>query len=623
MCGIAGIIGLPANQSKPAIERMVKSQSHRGPDKQDTWISRNVALGHTRLSIIDLSENANQPMQDYSGRFTIVLNGEIYNFEEIKSNLSHYPFVSNSDTEVALAAFITWGKDCLQFFNGMFAMAIWDNLQNELFIARDRLGIKPFYYYHQDNLFVFGSEIRSLLQSGFVPKKLSQTNVLDYFMYQTVHAPNTIIKNIYQLLPGEYGILIKNKLNKVDYWNILDQGNSLGMEWDFNGAKKEIKRLLLESVERRMISDVPLGAFLSGGVDSSAIVALMAELRSDPINTFSVVFEEKEFDESDYSNLIAEKYNTSHTRIPLKADDFLHDLSDALLAMDVPSADGINTYTVSKVTKRAGITVALSGLGGDELFMGYPTHLHWYNLYQRKAFWKMPRILRRYVGKLMGFIAPDHRSDRIRELLDKPNFSFENIYPVLRKVVTERDLDKMRYQYPVVENHQNTQFAKNAESIVKKPVLTQASIGDISSYTQNILLKDSDQMGMASALEIRVPFFDHQLVEYVLKIPDRIKYPFYPKRLLVEALSPRIPDEIVHREKMGFTFPWELWLKNELKSFAQKRIKHLDQLGIFRVGELTSYWNKFLNGDNKITWTKIWLIVVLSNWIIENDIECS
>lgn len=620
MCGIAGIIGLNPKQSTPYIHNMVKAIDHRGPDANGIWIKDFVALGQTRLSIIDLSEEANQPMVDKTGRYVIVFNGEVYNYLEIRSKILNYPFKSQSDTEVVLAAFIKWGKDCLQHFNGMFAFAVWDRQKEELFIARDRLGIKPFYFYKKRNLFVFASEIRAVLKTGLVPKIINKSGVQDYLTYQTIHAPFSIIEGVYQLMPGEYGLFKGNQLERKLYWDLKAQGNSNGENWNYDKVIKQVRQLLLEAVDRRMVSDVPLGAFLSGGIDSSSIVALMAELSYLPIHTFSVVFGEKKFDESVYSNLISKKYHTNHTSILLNPKDFLDDLPAALKAMDVPSCDGINTYTVSKATKNAGITVALSGLGGDELFVGYPIYNQWYKLVQKKLLWKIPVFIRQPLGKLAGKITMDHRSERIEELLGKQEFSFEEIFPIFRKVMNNNDLRDVAYQYPIGGNYLEEQFFDVSKMMAKKPIFTQASIGDISSYTQNILLRDSDQMSMASALEIRVPFFDHDLVEYVMRIPDIIKYPHYPKKLLVEALHPLLPDEIVHRKKMGFTFPWEFWMKNELKDFCEKNLQSLGEKGIFNPTELMTYWHRFLAGDKRITWVKVWLLVVLANWLSENDI---
>jgi asparagine synthase (glutamine-hydrolysing) len=616
MCGIAGIINSKLSLDDTVIRKMTDSMAHRGPDATGIWKDEGVILGHRRLSIIDLSEGANQPFLDVSGRYCMVFNGEVYNFETIKKELSDYPFETSSDTEVILAAYIKWGEKCVHRFNGMFALAIWDIEKKELFVARDRLGIKPFYYYFDGNQFLFASEMRALLQSGLVPKEVSTSGVIEYLSYQTVHAPNTIVKNIFQLLPGESGFLKDNQFKKSIYWNLATIPQQ--EQEDYGTVKKNVKRLILEAVERRMISDVSLGAFLSGGIDSSAIVALMAELSDNPINTFSVVFSEKEFDESVHSTLIAKKYNTKHSEILLKPKDFLNDLPTSLEALDSPSSDGVNTYVVSKATKNAGITVALSGLGGDELFMGYPLHTQWNKLNSQRNLWKLPQGLRSLTANGLSLLKENHKTARMSQLLKAKNFKFHEIFPILRRVMSDNEIYTLLGKKVDYTNVIAAQFEQYEKEIAQQPIYTQASIGDISSYTQNILLRDSDQMGMASSLEIRVPFFDHTLVEYVLGLSDSHKNPTYAKKLLVEALAPRLPDSIVHRKKMGFSFPWEFWIKNELREFCEDRINKLGQRDIFDRKILNEYWNRFLNGDKKITWVKIWLLVVLSEWLINN-----
>ena len=370
MCGIAGVIA-PLNLEilNTTIAQLTDNMLHRGPDAGGCYVKNGVALGHRRLSIIDLSAKANQPFIDPTGRYVIVFNGEIYNFPEIKAKITDYNFATNSDTEVILASFIKWGINCLDQLNGMFAFAIWDDLEKKLFVCRDRLGVKPLYYYHRDNFFSFASEVRALLSTGLFEKEVDEASLEDYLMNQAISAPYTLFKGVYQLTPGQYGIFQNGTFSVADYWRIETSIDFPGIN-DSQQVKKQIRRLLTESVERRMISDVELGAFLSGGIDSSIIVAIMAQVTDSPVNTFSIIFDEKEFDESKYSSLIAKKFNTRHFPITLTSGDFLNELPTALAAMDTPSGDGINSFVVSKVTREAGFTVALSGTGGDELFAG-------------------------------------------------------------------------------------------------------------------------------------------------------------------------------------------------------------------------------------------------------------
>jgi asparagine synthase (glutamine-hydrolysing) len=621
MCGIAGIVSQKNLQPpEAAVRKMTSSLEHRGPDATGIYISENISLGHCRLSIIDLSDNANQPMFDFTKRFSIVFNGEIYNFREIKEKLKkNYPFQTNSDTEVILAAFSRYGSQCLELFNGMFAFAIWDHLKNELFVARDRLGVKPLYYsVTPQREFIFASEIRALLNSGKIPRKINFSGLYNYLLYQSVYAPQTIVEGVFQLPAGSFGIFSEGKLEIKNYWkienNLLNEPNA-----NFNSAtevKKKVKQLLLKSVERRMISDVRLGAFLSGGIDSSAIVALMSEVSEAPVETFSVTFGEKEFDESLYSTIVARKFRTRHSEIRLTARNFLEELPQALQSVDSPTGDGINTFVVSKATRKAGIKVALSGLGGDELFAGYPNFLRWFHLQKNHFFHYTPDFLRRAAASVLQR-SKNSKYQRLGNLAITNKPSIFNVYPLFRQVFSEQMADA----FLLNGNRQNSlyEMLKKKEPQIKTfPVLSQFSIAELLGYTQNVLLKDTDQFSMASALEVREPFFDYELVEYVLQIPDSIKYPKYPKRLLVESISPLLPDEIVHRKKMGFVLPWEKWMRNELKEFCETRLNKLKEFNLLNSSPILQRWKDFQNGRKNILWSQFWHLVVLTDWLERN-----
>jgi asparagine synthase (glutamine-hydrolysing) len=620
MCGIAGIIGLA--DRTPALDKinaMSESLRHRGPDADGCWVAPRVALAHRRLSIIDLSDSGNQPLHDASGRFAIVFNGEIYNYREIKRSFPDYPYVSDSDTEVILAAYAAEGPAALARLNGMFALAIWDRERDELFVARDRLGVKPLYYAltTAGNL-VFASEIRAVLASGLVPRRLNRSGLYDYLMYQSVYAPQTIVEGIAQLPAGQYGIFRDSRLALEPFWQI--EAN----EWetvpeDETKIKKNVRRLLLKSVEIRMISDVPLGAFLSGGIDSSAVVALMSETSTTPINTFSVGFAEKKFDESPYAQLIADKYKTNHTSVYLGADDFLHELPAALRAADSPSGDGLNTYVVSKATKRAGMTVALSGLGGDELFAGYRYFQQWLKI-RSGLLNKIPGLLRRPAAHALSFSASS-KYQRIADLLSSDKLNLSDVYPTFRQVMSQAAADELwrgESGPPAIRR----MLSEKAARIDRFPLLSQLTIAELLGYTQNVLLKDIDQFSMASALEVREPFFDFELIEYVLRVPDRYKTPQntrYPKSLLVESLGTMLPPEIFDRPKMGFVLPFESWMRRELRGFCAERLTKLAAREILDPRLLMEKWNRFLKGSGRVRWSELWHLVVLTEWLENNN----
>jgi asparagine synthase (glutamine-hydrolysing) len=344
----------------------------------------------------------------------------------------------------------------------------------------------------------------------------------------------------------------------------------------------------------------------------------MAEAGTSSPNTFTVSFEEKEFDESAYAGIIARKFKTNHTNILLKPQDFLEELPNALHAMDSPSGDGINTYVVSKAIRRQGMRVALSGVGGDELFAGYPIFSQYLQLQHRRWLWKLP-------GHSLGaaFLGSSGRNGRIKQLLRLPEVSIDQVYPVFRQILSPSligSLTKLPRNGTVHTALQHT-LEEEKDEIATAPLLSQVSIAEYLGYTQHTLLKDTDQMSMAVSLEVREPFFDHDLVEFVLSIPDQYKNPVYPKSLLVESLKPLLPDEIVFRKKKGFLFPWELWLRNELRSFCTTYINQLAQKPFINGPALQSYWQKFLNGNKEIRWVEIWLFVVLGYWMERNEIE--
>lgn len=630
MCGINGIYGLKdAAAAKRKVEAMNTCMRHRGPDDEGVYANEKIALGHRRLSIIDLSAAGHQPMQSFDGRYRIIYNGELYNFKELKFELQRivvgsgqqaYLFQTNTDTEVIIAAYARWGADCVKRFNGMFAFAIWDDHTKELFIARDRLGIKPLYYLYTQGVFAFSSEIRSLLAADLIPKKLDEKGLVDYLRYQTVHAPNTIVKGVKMLMPGQH-LRIKNESPVVKtYWSLTNNISEESKGKSYGEVCKDVNQLLTKSVERRLIADVPFGAFLSGGIDSSAIVGLMSKVSAEKIKTFSVTFDESEFSESKYAQLIAKKFNTDHHEIKLSPVDFLEELPYALKAMDHPGGDGPNTYIVSKATKKGGITMALSGLGGDELFAGYDVFKRSLELNKKEWLNLFPKFVRSIAGNLLLKAKPGVASEKIAELISQNKINFNSFYPLSRQVLMDEQIAFILNRQSLPQNSVLKILVESELSELSRQI-SKVSIAEISTYMQNVLLRDTDQMSMAHALEVRVPFIDYTLVEYVLGVPDKYKSVASPKKLLVDALGDLLPPEIVHRPKMGFTFPWKGWMKNELRSFCEQKIISLSKRKMFNETGLLKLWRSFLADDPRITWSRIWYLVVLENWLSENGIE--
>jgi asparagine synthase (glutamine-hydrolysing) len=621
MCGLSGVYtsGSPAADLHERVGAMNAALAHRGPDDHGIWRDENIALGHRRLSIIDLSSAGHQPMHSADGRYVLVFNGEIYNFRTLRAELADYPYRSHTDSEVLLAAYAHWGADCLSRLQGMFAFAIWDREARSLFVARDRLGIKPLYYYQDESFLAFASEIRAVLRCGLFQPRLNQAALVDYLRYQTVHSPETILEGVRMLRPGHYlmaspGQGVQTKM----YWSLLHppplapRGRE---EW-----RTAILNAFRTAVEKRLVADVPFGAFLSGGIDSSAVVALMAE-SGCKVNTFNITFSEEAYNEASYARLVARKFNTDHHEIHLSPREFLALIPEALSAMDHPSGDGPNTYVVSKATKAAGITMALSGLGGDELFAGYA-------IFKRAAYlerWRLlnvvPKAVLRSIGYLVGHAFHSIAAQKVSDVLAEPYVSALSAYPHNRQVFSDRTLVEL-LSIPLAENvvKQLLRSWGGDDGFAHLPMLSQISVAEMSTYMQDVLLRDTDQMSMAHALEVRVPFLDHELVELVLQIPDSIKYPHSAKQLLVESLGDRLPPEIVRRRKMGFNLPYREWMKGELREFCAARLQALGARPCFRAATIARLWQDLLADRPGVSWSRLWVLVVLEAWLQQNGV---
>lgn len=626
MCGISGFIPFKKSASEAAaiIGRMNERLGHRGPDNSSIWKDEHGCLGHTRLSIIDLSAQSNQPFTSSDNRYIIVYNGELYNYRELKLELQRvahghdqqpYFFRTHSDTEVVLAAFLRWGKDCLHRFNGMFAFAIYDRTEQTLWAARDPLGVKPFYYHFGDEGFLFSSEIRAIIHSGLRKFTVNRESLPEYLQYQTVHAPATIVKGIHMLLPGHYLEIKNQKAAVTRYYDI--NSVKVNNENNYDTVKQRVYELLAASVQRRLVADVPFGAFLSGGIDSSAVVALMSQVSTEKVNTFNISFEESEFSESHYAKIIARKYNTRHHEIRLTPADFLQQLPEALSALDHPSGDGPNTYVVSRATRNAGITMALSGIGGDELFAGYDIFTRMTQLRKRAWLNAVPRLFRRTAAIAIAS-KKSIASQKTAELLGEKSISLNTAYPYSRSLFTHRQLGML---IPTGSAYERVLAVLKEIPQSEDFLLSAVSLAEIQTYLQNVLLRDTDQMSMAVALEVREPFLDKDLVQYVLSLPDKHKYPFTPKKLLVDSLGDLLPSEIVNRPKMGFTLPWKTWLRSELREFSEKHIKQFEQRGLTTANAVNDLWKRFLNQDPLVPWSRVWHIIVLNHWLNQQGLD--
>ena len=613
MCGINGIIGqLEPRQSRRSVEFMNQKMAHRGPDADGIFQSGKATLGHRRLSIIDLDIRGNQPMHSVDGRYSIVFNGEIYNYRELKSEVIDYPFVSKTDTEVLIALFAKMGPAMLEKLEGMFSMAIWDSVEEKMFLARDRYGKKPLYYWIGDGQFVFSSEVRSLIASGLFAPKLHLELLPEFLQYQTVFDPNTLLKNVFQLEGGFYAIVSSKNEDSIEFQTLpyYVRTESISHNCEVKNYKEAIlqTRLLFDAaVEKRLVSDVDFGAFLSGGVDSSAVVAVMSKYLQTPVKTFHVYFDESEFSELKYAELVARKFRTDHTNILITPKNFLEEVTPALASIDHPSADGVNTYVVSKYTRAAGIKMALSGLGGDEIFAGY-------DVFKRLA--DIRKLRKLGLLQMWELLPTSVRSSWIKqgklaELMALPEINEVTAYALFRRFFSNAELKKFE-----LNNNHSTHWSLG---LGRQNLTSWIGNEEVERYMKPVLLRDTDQMSMAHSLEVRVPFLDHKLTDFVMSLPDQFK-PHRPgKKLLIDAMGDDLPREIWDRKKMGFVFPWKSWVNGELRSTVNQGLSALEPIEILRP--LLVELRKSQSWEENPQYYKLWLLTALGHWIQNNNIE--
>jgi asparagine synthase (glutamine-hydrolysing) len=628
MCGIAGVFrpGGEAAEIERCLLQMQDVLRHRGPDDRGTWLAPDCGIGltHTRLSILDLSPAGHQPMLNPDSQSWLTYNGEIYNYKELRAELDGESkrWQSETDTEVILKAYERWGVGFLNQLRGMFALAIWDSRREQLLLARDPFGIKPLYYYSNGTSLVFASEVRALLASGNVPKQLCAQGLASYFQFGSVISPLTMIEGVRSLPPGRYLTVSPNsnglEVEESCYAEKLFSENGGAPILDRHEAVRDLRDKLEESIHLHLVSDVPLAAFLSGGIDSSAIVALMSRVAEERPKTFSIVFEEKEFSEASYARLIAEKFETDHHEILLSESALFRMLPDALAAMDQPTIDGINSYVISRAVKDAGITVALSGLGGDELFAGYPSFRRVQKLRNLSV---IPSSIRKAAARTgLTFLGNSVQQRKAWNLLAGGGTPL-SAYMISRQVFSqEESIALMNGKWPVDAN----QFLDGASSKeLPADSINEVSLYELQGYMANMLLRDTDQMSMAHSLEVRVPFVDSVIVPFVLRLPGKWKVDGRrPKPLLLDAVADLLPPEIWQRPKMGFTLPFARWMRSALKPDIDQAFADtsgLARIGITQISQ--SFWQAFEQSFTRERWSRPWGIYVLKRWCDINSIS--
>ncbi len=629
MCGILGYIGPPDAVRAVDLRAAVEALRHRGPDWQGTYVGlaksglTGCALTNTRLAILDLSPRGALPMSTEDGRYTIVYNGEVYNFREVRDRLGStgVTFYSESDAEVALKAYATWGASCMERLRGMFAFGIWDAQDGTLFLARDRLGVKPLYISQCREGFAFASEIRALLATGLADRRLSAHGVLGYLASGSVPEPHTILEGVFALPPGHTLELATDgarpRLSR--YWALPSASRTRS---SLEEAAEELAPLLREAVAMRLVADVPVGIFLSGGVDSSAVTALAAAASQGPVECFTATFDEEGFDEGRFATEVASRYGCRLNRVHLSQERAAGELSQALLSFDQPSADGVNTYFVSKAAREAGLRVALSGLGGDEVFAGYP------------AFRRQTRLLQ--ASRTAGFLLDPLRRltgsplvpGRIRKAVSlatavgDPAATYVALRSAFPDALCERLLTRELWAEATLRTGSSPLLELLGNDKAEAPFpgdfdpINDLSRRELSGYLRNTLLRDLDSTSMAHSLEVREPLLDHKLVEAALGVPGSLKLdPRINKPLLVASV-PGLPEAAVARRKMGFALPMDRWLRGPLRSWLEEQLlgEPIRGLSALNPGAVESVLRGYRRGERFISHSPIFGLAALVHW---------
>lgn len=620
-------------ESRATVDRMNRALLHRGPDDQGIFECKlriqethtaSICLGNTRLAIIDTTSAGHQPMIDDETGICITYNGEAYNFRELKSEIGDQfgPWRSTTDTEVVLRAYKKWGVDGLKQLRGMFAVALWDHPKRELILARDQFGIKPLYYFLTNDRsgghsrLVFSSEVRSLLASEVVPRHLSRDGVASYLTFGSVEAPLTIIDGVNAVMPGECLIVRPDGGGlSITRNSIRTQGSSAPSFRTRDEAAAALRERLEGSVLAHLVSDVPLGVFLSGGMDSSALVALMSRVSKEPARTFSVVFEDNKLSEAPHSRSVADEFRTIHKEVLLTEPQLLDLLPGAFRSFDQPSMDGVNTYVVSKAVKEAGVTVALSGLGADELFAGYPSFRRAVQLDSAASITR--GVLRAASG--VGRLAANGsvRRDKFWQLAATKGTP-RDVYRITRQLFDPRTVSAIAK----VAQRDNPQRVQPSTDPVNE-----ISVLELQGYMANTLLRDTDSMSMAHSLEVRVPFVDVDVVDFALSVPGRFKLngdsSNVSKVLLRDAIADLLPKEFLSRRKMGFTLPFESWMQSHLNGeisttlFDQTRLKNIG----LDEAQVAGVWNRFIKSPGAVGWSRPWALYSLVKWCEVNEVK--
>lgn len=620
MCGIGGIAYRDRDRAvnQDDLRRMCGTMIHRGPDDEGFYVDKHVGLAIRRLNIIDLV-TGHQPIANEDGRVWVVFNGEIYNFPELRMEMERkgHRFSTNSDTETIVHLYEEYGVDCVKKLNGMFAFAIWDCRNESLFLARDRLGVKPLYYFLDDHCLIFGSELKALLAYEKIPRQIDFEALDSFFTAEYIPAPLSIFRGIKKLPPAHTLVLRDGTISINCYWK-LEFNRLHGREEDLCGTLNE---LLKDAVRIRLVSDVPLGAFLSGGVDSSAIVCMMSETMDRPLKTFSIGFDDPSYNELQYARIVAQRLNTEHHELMIQPD-VVHLVQDLVRYLDEPLADVsvFPTYLLSQLARQH-VTVVLSGDGGDELFAGY----EWYIANKIACYYhKLPALLREaWIPRIVGRIPP---SARKKGLINKvKRFVEGSILPgslkhfrwnIFATEESKKHLYSKELQKSIGQMSGYERFIDHLESTEQAEPLWQQQVADIKTYLADDILVKVDRMSMANSLEARTPFLDYRLVEFAAGLPSHLKLKgFQTKYLLKRCMASKLPRTVLSRKKEGFSIPMKNWLKQELRPMMQDLLspERIKRRGFFNSSYVERLKKDHLEGTANHS-HQLWSLMIFEIW---------
>lgn len=627
MCGICGWWEERGSAPVAPLASMLRQMTPRGPDDEGsirlTPQSGGVLqMGARRLSIQDLSPAGHQPMQDPATGCWLVFNGEIFNFPELRRELEArgHQFRSQGDTEVLLASYCEWGEACLERFRGMFAFALWDPARQTLLVARDRLGIKPLYYVALPGRFVFASELRTVLASGLVSRELDPTGLDSFLKFGAVQEPVTMVRGV-RLLPAGSLLRWKDGAFRIErYWELPSAALPLNGDPRVRAEKLEELRAELDTAVRmRLVSDVPLGVFLSGGLDSTMVAAIAAR-HSSRVKTFTVTFAEEQFAEGRKAQKVARLLGTEHHEITVSESDLITALPAAISAMDQPTVDGINTFFVSRVTKQAGVTVALSGLGGDEQFAGYRS----FRLVPRMEWLqdRLPPWTRRAAGSALRPLLRSSDRGQKMSLWLRGEDAFPHPFYVSRLLLSPPQVARVLRPERMLEirfDEYAEDMARQRSVIAQHDPVNRVSCLELLVYLRNTLLRDTDSMSMANSLEVRVPLLDHRVTELAMLLPGPWKLDGRQRKpLLVSAAGKALPPSILHQPKRGFEFPWSHWLRGELRESVETALAEPGPVlgAALEWPAVRRIWGEFLDGRRH--WSRVWMFYVLREWAAQH-----